>query len=196
MPLPHCDELFKKFLDPWYTEDDRARRLFEHTRPDIVTHEGYIGRTPNELAILNDEGRREVDARIERMWEACMEDWPTYLTVFGSLDEHWIDAFDRYYDSKRIADVIERADPADFSNVYLILVCEFGAAIAHVLRQKQPRLVWQHDWPYWESSLIDPQTGSVIPTFHWAVKKFSAYGVNDGFAAKIDLCVSTLEKRR
>ncbi len=129
------------------------------------------------------------------MLDACIEDWPCYLTVFGSLDENWIDAFDRYYDRERIAGVIERSDPADYGNDYLILVCEFGAALAHVLQQKQPRLVWQHDWPYWESSLIDPQTGAVIPPFHWAVKKFSDYGVEDGFRAKIDLCVSTLEKR-
>lgn len=195
MSLPHCDELFKKFLDPWYAEDDRARRIFENTRPDILTHEGYLSRTPDELAILNDEGKREVAARLERMLDACIEDWPCYLTVFGSLDENWIDAFDRYYDRERIAGVIERSDPADYGNDYLILVCEFGAALAHVLQQKQPRLVWQHDWPYWESSLIDPQTGAVIPPFHWAVKKFSDYGVEDGFRAKIDLCVSTLEKR-
>lgn len=127
------------------------------------------------------------------MVEACRGDWPQYLRVFGDLDEHWIDAFDDYYDRKRISDVISRSEPSDFSNDYLILICEFGAALGYVLRAKQPHLDWLYDWPYWESSLVDTRTGSVIPPFHWAVKKFSEYGVDDGFVTKIEMCLHVLE---
>ena len=130
------------------------------------------------------------------MLDACRGDWPEYLKVFGDLDEHWIEAFDEYYDRKRVSDVIKRSDPKDFSNDYLVLVCEFGAALAHVLLSKEPRLVWVHDWPYWESRLVDAKSGSVIPPFHWAVKKFSEYGLEDGFAQKIEACVHLLNENQ
>jgi hypothetical protein len=158
MPLPHCDTLFTKFLDPWYSDADRKRKRFESTRPDILTLSDHVGVALSELTVLREDGEQEVRGRIDTMLEACRGDWPRYLTVFGDVDEHWIHAFDEYYDRKRIADVITRSDPADFSNDYLILVCEFGAALGHVLCAKQPRLTWVYDWPYWESSLVDLAT--------------------------------------
>lgn len=196
MPLPHCDALFAAFLDPWYSPSDRKRRHFEATRPDILTSDAYANVPLSELAILGEEGVRDASARIERMLEACRVDWPTYLKVSGDIDEHWIQAFDEHYDRRRVAAVIERSDPNDFSNDYLILICEFGAALGHVLCAKERRLGWVYDWPYWESSLVDTSTGSVIPPFHWAVKKFSEYGLKDDFTAKLDMCVHALNEYR
>lgn len=195
MPLPHCDTLFTKFLAPWYSDADRKGKRFDTTRPDMLTCNAYVGVPVIELRILSDDGEQDVRARIDRMLEACRGDWSRYLSVSGDLDLRWIEAFDEYYDRKRIAEVIKRSDPKDFSNDYLILVCEFGAALGHVLCAKQPRLGWRYEWPYWESSLVDPRSGAVIPPFHWAVKKFSEYGVDDGFAAKIDLCLHVLDQK-
>lgn len=195
MSLPHCDTLFIKFLDPWYSADDRKRKQFEATRPDVLTSHDYVGVPVSELCVLNAEGAGEARARIDRMLTACRGDWPRYLDVKGDIDERWIAAFDEYYGRTRITEVIERSDPKDFSNDYLILVCEFGAALGCVFRRKQPALTWLHDWPYWESSLIDPRSGTIIPPFHWAVKKFSEYGVDDGFAEKIEMCLHLLEEK-
>lgn len=196
MTLPHCDQLFEKFLDPWYSQGDRTRKAWKATRPDLVTMEDYAGRKVEELAVLNQEGQDAASSRINVMLDACRGDWPRYLKVVGSLDVRWIEAFDEHYDRERVMDVIGRSDPKDFSNDYLILVCEFGAALGQVLREKEPRLVWVFDWPYWESSLVDTRSGSVIPPFHWAVKKFSEYGLEDGFAAKIDMCVHVLNEKK
>lgn len=192
MQLPHCDALFARFLAPWYSAKDIERKRFEATRPDIFTCADYVGISVSELSILREDGEREARTRIGRMLEACRTDWPRYLRVFGEIDEQWIEAFDEHYDRKRIAEVLKRSDPKDLSNDYLVLVCEFGAALGHVLCKKQPRLAWLYDWPYWESSLVDSRSGAVIPPFHWAVKKFSNYGVDDGFAAKIDMCLHVL----
>jgi hypothetical protein len=196
MPLPHCDTLFARYLDPWYSPADRKRKQFDATRPDILTTDAYAKVPLSELTIIGADGDREASARIERMLEACRGDWPGYLKVFGDIDEHWIEAFDAHYDRKRVAEVIKRSDPQDFSNDYLILVCEFGAALGHALRAKEPRLGWVYDWPYWESSLVDTSSGSVIPPFHWAVKKFSEYGLEDGFAEKLEMCVHALNENR
>jgi len=34
--LPHCDDLFLRFFDPWHSENDRKRRGFPATRPDMM----------------------------------------------------------------------------------------------------------------------------------------------------------------
>lgn len=195
MSLPHCEPLFEKFLEPWYSDTDRRRRLFKGTRPDILTCPEYAGVPVSELSVLREDGVQEARARIERMLDACRSDWPGYLPVRGTLDDGWIEAFDRHYDRDRISGIIERSDPKDYSNDYLVLVCEFGAALGHVLCMRQSRLAWLYDWPYWESSLVDGRSGAVIPPFHWAVKKFSDYGVDDGFAEKIAMCLHVLEGR-
>jgi len=194
MPLPHCDDLYLKFLDPWCSQSDRVRRRWPATRPDVLEVDNLSHETKDTLAVLQAKDQSDVARQIDKMLDACREDWPRYLNVYGEFDERWIAAFDDHYDRDRIEAVIARSDPADFSNDYLVLVCEFGAALGYVLRERAPRLIWRHDWPYWESTLVDLRSGSLIPPFHWAVKKFSEYGVDDGFSAKIDMCVSLLNR--
>ena len=41
--------------------------------------------------------------------------------------------------------------------------------------------------------MFDPKTGTVIAVFHWAIKKLSEYGVDDGYAAKTKACLQFLE---
>lgn len=195
MNLPECDPLFLRFFDPWYSDADRSRKQCIATRPDLLQSGEYTNVPAEQLQILPEEGQAEAKAIIEEMLNACHEDWPSYLNVSGNIDLDWIEAFDAYYDREKVGELIERADPADFSNDYVILVCEFGAALGHVLRTMEPRLVWVYDWPYWESSLVDPGNGLIIPTFHWAVKKFSDYGIDDGFAAKLEMCVKMLNEK-
>ena len=193
MSLPHCDPLFTKFLAPWYSSGEKNRKQFDATRPDILTIKECIGVPVSELGILSSEGESEVKSRIEIMLNASRGDWPKFLKVSGEIDEIWVAKFDRYYNRKRVAELIARSDPTDFSNDYLVSVCEFGAVLGHVLISKQPRLVWLYDSPYWESSLLDTHTGSIIPPFHWAIKKLSGYGVDDGFTEKIEMCLQMLE---
>jgi hypothetical protein len=89
--------------------------------------------------------------------------------------------------------MVEASDPAKLGNELLVLCCEFGAVLGEVLRTAAPRLEWVYDWPDWESGLLDPAHGYRINVFHWAVKKFSDYGLDDGFAAKVAQCVSLVE---
>jgi hypothetical protein len=128
------------------------------------------------------------------MLQSVKSDWPSYLDLSGEIDTAWIEAFDRYYDTNKIAELIFEADPADYSNEFLILICQFGATLGYVMHQRQPRLQWVAAWPYWESSLYDPDTGNIIPPFHWAIKKFSSYGVDDDYAAKIDCMIAVLSQ--
>ena len=62
--------------------------------------------------------------------------------------------------------------------------------------QSRASLDWIIEWPYWESSLFDNKTGHVLAVFHWAIKKMSDYGIDDGFAAKTKACLQLLEEDR
>jgi hypothetical protein len=187
--LPHCDDLFLRYFDRWYDDDDRSRKGFAATRPDVLKADSLVGVSPPDASPLSGESQRDVLHRIETMLEAARGDWPSYLRISGHVDLSWITAFDGYYDPDRIEEVIARSDPADFSNDYIVLCCEFGAVLGHVMRCLQPRLVWYCEWPYWESALLDPPTGSLMPVFHWVVKKMSGYGWDDGFAEKVEACL-------
>lgn len=194
-PSPECDELFLRFFDPWHDDSSRQRRHFKATFPDIYQNDSLLGLTQVEASCVAEESQHHVLERIDAMVDAAQHDWPTYLPVSGEIDLSWIGAFDRHYDRERIHDVIERSDPSKFSNDYLVLCCEFGAALSHVLRTAEPRLAWRLDWPYWDSSLLDPKSGTAIPIFHWAIKKMSEYGVEDGFVAKIKTCLRILREQ-
>lgn len=193
MPIiPHCDELFLKYFDPWYTDNDRRRKVFKATRPDMLQSKSLIGVKQTDARSMPENLRKKVLEQIDDMLEAAQGDWPKLMSLQGEVDLTWIKTFDNYYDRERIAEVIARSNPATFSNEYLVTCCEFGSVLGHVMIQLLPRLYWYSDWPYWESSLLDPHTGRLIPVFHWAIKKMSDYGVDDGFDAKVRACIGIL----
>ena len=194
--LPHCDELFLKFFNPWYDDAGRQRRGFKATFPDVLQHESFVGLSQAQASCIIEAGQQRVLQQIDGMVDAARHDWPQYLAVGGQLDLTWIEAFDHHYNRSRIHGIIDSSDPSDFGNDYIVLCCEFGAVLSHVLRQEQPRLIWRLDWPYWDSSLLDPKTGTAMPVFHWAIKKMSEYGVDDGFAAKTKASLQFLEEEK
>lgn len=193
--LPNCDKLFLRYFDRWYSDDDRQRRGFQATKPDMFTVKELIGAEASDISPLTEKGQKDVLKRIVSMVDAARGDWPEYLPVKGDIDLEWISQFDAYYDRQRIGDLIAHSDPEDFGSDYVVLCCEFGAVIGHVMQAQQPRLLWYYDWPYWESMLLDLKTGTLIPVFHWAIKKMSSYGVEDGYKAKIKMSLDLLEKQ-
>jgi len=193
-PLPHCDELFSKFFLPWYGDMDLTRRWFAATYPDTLRHKQFLGPTQSKASPLTKEGQEDALERIVIITDSAKGDWPSYLPVSGEMDLNWIDAFDRYYDRNQIQKVIDSSDPKDFNNGYLVTCCEFGAVLGYVLCKSMSRLFWRFDWPFCDSCLIDPKSGTALPVFHWAVKKMSEYGVDDGFAAKVKACLQLLDR--
>lgn len=161
----------------------------------MIQSDSLIGLSQAQASGLSDEGQQKVLQQIETMLDAARGDWESYLKVSGEIDLNWIDAFDKHYDDGRIAEVIERSNPEDFSNDYIVLCCELGSAIGHVMYRLRPSLVWYLDWPYWESALFDPKSGNLIPVFHWSIKKMSSYGWDDGVTAKIEACLQLLDKK-
>lgn len=193
--LRDADQMFEWFFDRWYDEESRKAKEFKATRPDMLEVEEFVGRSAAEICGLTDEARSIVLEQVETMRKAADADWRKYLEVVEPMDLSWIEAFDTHYDLKRIEELLGRSDPADFSNDYLVTVCEFGAVLGTVMKGLLPRLEWMAAWPYWESSIFDSVTGNVIPVFHWGIKKFSTYGIDDGFSGKVEACLGMLRER-
>ncbi len=193
--LPHCDELFSQFFDRWYSDEWREWKAYSATRPDLEETDSYTRCEADALSPLNADGRNRVAKMIETMIDAAVGDWVQYLSITLPVDLDWIAKFDAYYDRPRIVGLIERSDPEDFQNDYLVTCCEFGAVLGTVFVAKLPTLSWLYAWPYWESQLLHNPSGSLIPPFHWAIKKMSEYGVDDGMAAKLQACVRILREK-
>lgn len=190
--LPDCDDLFMRFFDRWYSDDWRAWKGHTATRPDMEEVGTIAGGVAREISPLPDEGQEQAAEMVKTMVDAATDDWPRRLAVRPPISLAWIESFDAYYNRERIARLIRRSDPEEFGNEYVVLCCEFGAVLGTVLADQLATLHWMYAWPYWESMLFHSPTGSLIPPFHWAIKKMSEYGVDDGFAAKIGACVRIL----
>jgi hypothetical protein len=65
-----------------------------------------------------------------------------------------------------------------------------------VLLTTQPDLDWVYDWPYWESTVFDSETGLLFPTFDWAIKKFSSSAIAGGLAGRLRSCAEMIERER
>jgi hypothetical protein len=192
--LPDCDELFLKYFDPWYDNDSRNRKGFEATRPDMMQVPELIGLTSEQACPLQDSTRLDVARQVEVMLDSARADFSTFLPVSGDPDFSWVDAYDQHFDRKHIQELLDTSDPTEFSNDYVVTCCEFGALLGYVHKKATPRLQWYYEHPYWESALFDPETGLIVPPFHFAVKKMSEYGVEDGMVAKLNHLAAVLEE--
>ena len=193
--LPDADELFLRYYDRWYSPSAKQSRVHSGTRPDMEAFPEKIGRTGTQLCTLAKEAAQMELDQLKRMLDAACGDWPKFLEVAKPVDIKWVEAFDKYYDENRVKELISCSPPHQFGNSYLVFACEFGAVLGHVLQQNLPRLEWVAAEPYWESALFDPQTGNLVAVFHWAIKKLSSHGSDDGFAAKVRACLDLLEGR-
>jgi hypothetical protein len=187
--LPHCDTLFEKFLSPWYLNDDRPQM----TRPDMYQIAAFEGKPLNfqEIQYLGSELVEHRNKFInETMLHAALEDFNS-ITNSNNIDFAALDAIDKYYNRQKIKDLILKSDPNEFSNPYLVTVCEFGIVLGHLFRQFEG-FDWLYSTPYFHSIIVHKETGFGITVFDWGVKKFSEYGVDDGYVAKFHAALGAI----
>lgn len=189
--LPGCDELFVTYLRPWYDEEDRP----EMTRPDMYQIAGYEGQPLDldEIQYLIPEYLAKVNIHMnDTMVKAALADF-AFIHSTGNINIELLNAVDRYFDRSKVAKLINESDPTDFSNPYLVTVCEFGILLGQLFRQIDG-YDWLYSHPYYHSIIVHKDTGFGITVFDWAVKKFSGYGVDDGFVAKFHAAVGEINK--
>jgi hypothetical protein len=190
--LPDCDELFVKYLGHWYSENEKPTM----TRPDMYVIAGYEGQ-PLEIETLQylpEELLEKTKNQIQIMIDSAFQDYKNII-VADKLNFDVLDAVDKFYDRKKIAEIIKQSDPNDFSNLYLVTVCEFGAMLGQLFNEKED-FVWLYSYPYFHSIIVHKETGFGITVFDWAVKKFSEYGVDDGYVAKFHAALEGIENHK
>lgn len=185
--LPHCDTLFEKYFSPWYDEEDRPKM----TRPDMFQIAAYEGQRLDldKIQYLADDYVKELTEHINvTMVDAALSDFQ-HIIKSDKLDLNVLDAVDKYYDRTKIAELIKESDSAEFSNSYLVTVCEFGVMLGHLFKQIDG-FDWLYAHPYFHSMIVHRDTGFGITVFDWAIKKFSEYGVDDGFVEKFNAALA------
>jgi hypothetical protein len=168
--LPHCDELFVMYLSPWYDDEDKPKM----TRPDLYQIAAFEGQPLNleEIQYLTPEYLKKVQNFIDdKITKSVLEDFSSILKS-DAINFQLLDAVDKYYDRAEIAKLIKESDPKDFSNPYLVTVCEFGVLLGQLFRQLDG-YDWLYSHPYYHSIIVHKDTGIGITVFDWAVKKFS-----------------------
>jgi len=190
--LPHCDDLFVKFFSLWYPSEDRPKI----TRPDMFVISGFEGKTLDldDLQYLPDELLNKTKNQISTITNAALQDYQNIIKS-DRLDFNVLDAVDKFYDRQKIAEIIKLSDPKDFSNLYLVSVCEFGATLGQLFNNLDG-FGWLYSYPYFHSIIVHQETGFGITVFDWAIKKFSEYGVDDGFVAKLHAAVEGINDYR
>jgi hypothetical protein len=168
--LPDSETLYHHFFSRWIPpEDPREVQL----RSDLEQIELEPGQHIRTLSPLTDEGRKEIDAQLERSTQAALADIPGLIQQSAPPSLAWLDALESHLTPKRIQELLRGSNPDKLDNPYLILCCETGALIGHLLQKSWPSLRWLGDFPYFESSLFDLNAKVRIPAFHWAVKTMS-----------------------
>ena len=190
--IPHCDDLFVKYLSPWYPKGERPKM----TRPDMYVIAGFEGQPIeiDSLQYLTDDLLEKTKKQIQAITAAALQDYQDIIES-DKLDFNVLDAVDKFYNRKRISEIIMNSDPSDYSNQYLVTVCEFGATLGQLFREVEG-FDWLYSYPYFHSIIVHRDTGFGITVFDWAVKKFSEYGVDDGFVAKFHAALKGIENHR
>lgn len=191
--LPDCDTLFVKYLSPWYDKDNRP----EMTRPDMYQIAGYEGKTMDldKVQYLTPKYLEQTKSLInETMTKAALEDFQ-HIYQTDKINLEMLNAVDKYYDRAKILALIKESDPNDFSNPYLVTVCEFGVLLGQLFNQFE-EYDWLYSQPYYHSIIVHKETGFGITVFDWAVKKFSEYGVDDGYVAKFHAALDGVHQHR
>lgn len=179
--LPHCDTLFKRYFEPWFEKDD----LRGITRPDCYILSAYNGKQIDidTIQYLNPEWLGKIKDQIDNMILAAKNDFQ-FITPFNDFSLETLDLIDKYYSEEKVIQLIKESDPLDFANNYLVKVCLFGSMLGELLT-RQENYKWLYSYPYFNSIIVHITTGTGVPVYDWAIKKFSSYGIHDGFAAKL-----------
>ncbi len=145
------------------------------------------------LQYLPDNQLLKTKKQIGKMAEAALNDYQRIIPS-DKLDLNVLDAVDKFYDRKNIEKLINSSDPKDLSNDYLISVCEFGVTLGKLFVALEG-FGWLYSNPYFHSIIVHKDTGFGITVFDWAVKKFSEYGVDDGFVGKFNAALEGIKEQ-
>jgi len=110
---------------------------------------------------------------------------------FNSL-KHAVISIDEFYNEDKINNLIngDQSNLEESVSDVFIRTVEIGSILGYRLFEMNTDLMWCPAYPYWESPIYDFRTGLGLNVYHWAVKKFTEYGIDDGLDEK---CIASIE---
>jgi len=184
------NELFTKHLLPAY-----PRGWIGTVKGDLVTAVAKNHETALAMSPIKDADQREtIRQQIIRMRDVGLEEMQSDQgLVFARLDEA-IEKIDHWYDRARIDALIEgdpTPDESGISDVFIRTV-EIAAILGSHLIELDPSIEWCPVIPYWESPLFHSKSGTLVNVYHWSIKRFTDYGIDDGLIGKCQACIGVL----
>lgn len=160
----------------------------------MYTIAAYEGKVLNidKIQYLSPGGLEKIKETFSIMRKSYVGDFSEFVS-FKEFNLDIIDVIDKSFGKKEIKELIEKSNPTEFSNPYLVTVCEFGLALGDLF-VNTGKFQWLYSYPYFHSIVVNPETGSAITVFDWAVKKFSSYGMNDGYKWKFLKVMELIEE--
>lgn len=184
------EQIFDKYFLPWYKNADEIKLKL---KPDMFKAVKE-GTKIQDINVITDEGIQKIGNHINTMISASQEDWPTFLPLKKEFGLDGIEQFDKYYDKKKVLQLIKNSKPNDFSNEFIVTCCEFGSIIGKTMININADLQWYYNHPYWDSMIYHEKTGYMISVFSWAINKFSNYGIDDRYSTKILKCMDIIRE--
>lgn len=104
--LPHCDTLFEKYFTPWYDQEDRPTM----TRPDMYVISGFDEQPLDldKIQYLPEDLLEYKKKQLQTMADAALNDYQRIIKS-EKLDLNVLDAVDKYFDRKKIAEIIRKS---------------------------------------------------------------------------------------
>ncbi len=139
------------------------------------------------VRMLDGMGDAEADACAERPEVVVPRSWreaPLRALIA------WVDSLDAFWTPERIGQAQAGARTSAFLRPCLGLGALLGTALV-----RMSDAAWLPRVPCWDSSVLHEATGHEAYVFYWAIKKLSAYGADDGLAAKLVTVYTTWAPR-
>ena len=181
--LPSAQELYDVWMAPWRPAEARDR-ADAGLQSDLQQLDGLTVPAAG-FHLLTPDGVADVQGRLEAMVRAAEADFGKALGLPPPVGPRWLGAIEAAWPPASVSQLLRASRPEDPGNAFLVVVCELGALLGHLLMAEVPGSRWLHDWPYWESAVWHPASRTRAPVFHWALRRFSADGQDEPLAQRL-----------
>lgn len=183
--------LFTRYLRSAYPQNWERGVL-----ADVITMYPRNGISAAELSELDEMDQEAVINQLDTMRKVGLQELTDHTGLNFTCTANAIEQIDQWYDEIHVNDLIDHStcDATGVTDVFIRSV-EIGALLGQWFIEQGQAFAWLPTIPYWESPFYHRKTGSIVPVLHWAVKKFTSYGIEDGLLAKCQACVQRLETK-
>lgn len=186
--LPHPDKIYRTYLSPWYLKGEQPICA----RPDWFISPEFKGEELLEADLnKNDKAHRESEQVMEQLRGQAVDRLSEFVPI-KRMDLATIHSIDEYFTKDKVKELLKSSKAKDPDNPTLFFIGLLGTALGDEF-VKSGKFVWNYQAPYFNSTVVNLETGTSITVYNWIVKKFSNYGINDGIKWKFEQALEMLK---